>query len=639
VKGGEVRFEKPRIYQELGGTWREISGGYVLKNANCVGFDVAAYDANKPLVIDPPLVYSTYLGGSGDDLGSAIAVDAAGNAYVTGYTLSSIFPTTAGAFQSANPSAGNNHAFVTKLNPAGSAPVYSTYLGGDNNDFGQGVAVDAAGNAYVTGYTLSSNFPTTPLAFQSVNPSVGNYHAFVTKLNPAGSAPVYSTYLGGDNNDFGFGIAVGAGGNAYVTGYTMSSNFPTTLLAFQIVNAGGADVFVTKLNPAGSAPVYSTYLGGSSDDIGYGIAVGAAGNAYVTGFTLSSIFPTTAGAFQSTNPSMGNSHAFVTKLNPAGSAPLVYSTYLGGDDSDDGYGIAVDAAGDAYVTGNTHSTTFPTTPGAFRRANAGSDDAFVTKLNPAGSGPLYSTYLGGISDDVGQGIAVDAAGNAHVTGYTGSTNFPTTPGAFQGTNAGSNDAFVTTLNPAGSAPLVSTYLGGSSDDFGFGIAVDAAGNAYVTGQTNSSIFPTTPGAFQTANAGSYDAFVTKIAGGAPTCKPEQHDVEGSGHEKGDDGREGEFHFCKSSGEMDFDERDNDGKIVGQPMKGKMSTFTVLGNQAVIIGSGTLANGTPVNYTAVVLGNQPVIGANHFAISWFAANGSVFRTSGPLTDGSIVVQPQ
>src|SRR6266480_3153824 len=506
VKGGEVRFEKPRIYQELGGTWREISGGYVLKNANCVGFDVAAYDANKPLVIDPPLVYSTYLGGSGDDLGSAIAVDAAGNAYVTGNTLSSIFPTTAGAFQSANPSAGNNHAFVTKLNPAGSAPVYSTYLGGDNNDFGQGVAVDAAGNASVTGYTLSSNFPTTPLAFQSVNPSVGNYHAFVTKLNPAGSAPLYSTYLGGDNNDIGFGIAVGAGGNAYVTGYTMSSNFPTTLLAFQIVNAGGADVFVTKLNPAGSAPVYSTYLGGSSDDVGYGIAVGA--------------------------------------------------------------------AGDAYVTGITHSTTFPTTPGAFRRANAGSDDAFVTKLNPAGSGPLYSTYLGG-----------------------------------------------------------------SSDDFGFGIAVDAAGNAYVTGQTNSSIFPTTPGAFQTANAGSYDAFVTKIAGGAPTCKPEQHDVEGSGHEKGDDGREGEFHFCKSSGEMDFDERDNDGKIVGRPMKGKMRTVTVLGDQAVIIGSGTLANGTPVNYTAVVLGNQPVIGANHFAISWFAANGSVFRTSGPLTDGSIVVQPQ
>ncbi|HYW98673.1 MAG TPA: SBBP repeat-containing protein, partial [Candidatus Elarobacter sp.] len=266
---------------------------------------------------------------------------------------------------------------------------------------------------------------------------------------------------------------------------------------------------------------------------------------------------------------------------------------------------------------------------------------FVTKLNPAGSAPLvYSTYLGGSGDDVGQGIAVDAAGNAYVTGYTGSTNFPTTAGAFQSANAGGNDAFVTTLNPAGSAPLVySTYFGGSSDDFGFGIAVDAAGNAYVTGQTLSTIFPTTPGAFQRANAGSSDAFVTKIAGGVPTCKPEQHDVEGRGHEKGDDGREGEFHFCKSSGEMDFDERDNDGKIVGQPMKGKMSSFTVLGNQAVIIGSGTLANGTPVNYTAVVLGNQPVIGANHFAISWFAANGSVFRTSGPLTDGSIVVQPQ
>src|SRR6266699_2591575 len=219
-----------------------------------------------------------------------------------------------------------------------------------------------------------------------------------------------------------------------------------------------------------------------------------------------------------------------------------------------------------------------------------------------------------------------------------STNFPTTAGVFQIANAGSNDAFVTTLNPAGSAPLVfSTYLGGSRDDYGFGIAVDAAGNAYVTGQTFSTNFPTTPLAFQSANAGSADAFVTKIAGFS-TCKPEKDDVEGHGHEKGDDGREGEFHFCKSSGEMDFDERDRDGKI-GRRMKGKMRTVTVLGDQAIISGSGTLADGTPVNYTAVLLGNQPVIGTNHFAISWIAANGSVFQVSGPLTDGSIVVQPQ
>ncbi|HXM94206.1 MAG TPA: SBBP repeat-containing protein [Candidatus Dormibacteraeota bacterium] len=476
VKDGELRMDKPRIYQEVDGARREISGGYVLKSAYQVGFQIAAYDATRLLIIDPTLFYSTYLGGNSTDVGQGIAVDAAGNAYVTGYTTSINFPTTVGTFQTAN--GGSYDAFVTKLNPTGTAPlVYSTYLGGSNFDLGYGIAVDNLGNAYVTGYTCSSNFPTTPLAFQTALQSFCD--AFVTKLNPAGSAPLYSTYLGGNSADFGQGIAVDSTGSAYVTGYTYSSNFPTTPGAFQTTFAGGYHAFVTKLNPTGTAPlVYSTYLGGNSTDVGQGIAVDAAGNAYVTGVTCSTNFPTTPGAFQTANASGGCTDAFVTKLNPVGSAPLVYSTYLGGFSADYGQGIVVDSTGSAYVTGYTNSSNFPTTLGAFQAANQGGFDAFVTALNPLGTAPLvYSTYLGGSNLDYGQGIAVDSTGSAYVTGYTDSSNFPTTPGAFQTANAsgGCCDAFVAKITgfpatqteqcpPSGEGNCEQTAGGGDVND-------------------------------------------------------------------------------------------------------------------------------------------------------------------------------
>ena len=331
----------------------------------------------------------------------------------------------------------------------------------------------------------------------------------MTKLNPSGTALVYSTYLGGTNGVAGDAIAVDAAGSAYVTGTAHSTNFPTTPGDFQTTYGGNGDAFVTKLNPKGTALVYSTYLGGTSYDYGYGIAVDGAGNAYVTGYTASSDFPTTPGAFQTTYAG-GNGDAFVTKLNPKGTA-LVYSTYLGGSDSDGGYGIAVDSAGNAYVTGYTASTDFPTTPGAFQTTFGGNGDAFVTKLNPTGTALVYSTYLGGTRGDLGLGIAVDSAGNAYVTGYTASSDFPTTPGAFQTTYGGNQDAFVTKLNPKGTALVYSTYLGGTSGDFGLGIAVDSAGNAYVTGGTEFTDFPTTAGAYQTTYGGTYDAFVAKFA--------------------------------------------------------------------------------------------------------------------------------
>jgi beta-propeller repeat-containing protein len=534
--GGDIRQNKPVIYQKIDGVRREIDGRYVIRPGKRVGFQLAAYDTTRPLIIDPVvLAYSTYLGGGGwFDGTSAIAVDADGNAYVTGATNNPGFPTTTGAFESAFPGGFDPYAFVTKLNPSGSALVYSTYLGsGSGYNFGRGIAVDAAGNAYVAGETQSSSFPTTPGAFQRAQAGTSG-NAFVTKLDPTGSALVYSTYLGGSSYDTGTGIAVDSDGNAYITGNASSDNFPTTLGAFQPTYSGHGDAFVTKLNPTGSMLVYSTYLGGSGSgtgglsgsDNGNGIAVDAGGNAYVTGRTFSADFPTTAGAFQTTFCESGT--PFVTKLDPTGSA-LVYSTFLGNPAG--GAAIALDADGNAYVTGSA-GANFTTTAGAFQLASGGGNDAFVTKLNSDGSALVYSTYLGGSGDEGGNAIAVDAAGNAYVTGTTNSTNFPTTPDASQATYAGGydvytfRDAFVTKLDPTGSVLVYSTYLGGNKVDSGFGIAVDGSGNAYVTGSTNSGNFPTTPGTFQATghtsagySSNGYDAFVAKFSDVAPPPTP------------------------------------------------------------------------------------------------------------------------
>jgi hypothetical protein len=526
--GEDIRQHKPIIYQEIGGVRHEIAGGYVRKGANRVGFQVAAYDTRQPLVIDPVVLsYSTYLGGNGGDCGAAIAVDASGNAYVTGNTTSTDFPTTAGAFQVPFGGNINGDAFVTKLNPTGTALVYSTYLGGSGEDEGQGIAVDAAGNAYVTGYTRSNNFPITAGAFQTTfaDPA-GSGDVFVTKIDPTGAALVYSTYLGGsgDERTWSIGrIAVDRSGSAYVTGSTLSADFPITAGAFQSVHSGAFDnPFVTKLDPTGSTLIYSTFLG---EGTGHGIAVDSNGSAYVIG-NVQGPFPTTSGAVQRTS-----GEVFVTKLDPTGTT-LIYSTLLGGG-REGGEAIAVDAEGNAYVTGYTYSANFPTTPGAFQPIfgdaldppnRFGPDpDAFVTKLNPTGSALVYSTYLGGNGGDRGAGIAVDAAGNAYVTGGTGSTNFPTTPGAFQPTCGG--DAFVTKLDPTGSALVYSTCLGGVDADYGQGIALDGNANAYVTGSTASKDFPITAGAFQPVFSDALnrypapDAFVAKIVDLVPPPPP------------------------------------------------------------------------------------------------------------------------
>jgi len=495
------------VYQgdrEIGGRFVERPGGW--------GIAVGSYDPTQLLVIDP-LVYSTYIGGSGTDRGYAIAVDGSGNAYVTGFTRSTDYDVTPGAFQTTY-GGGLEDVFVTKLNAAGTALVYSTYIGGIIDDYGTAIAVDGSGNAYVTGYTSSTNYPVTPGAFQTTNGGIRD--VFVTKLNATGTALVYSTYIGGSGEDYGYGIAVDGSGNAYVTGYTWSTNYPVTPGAFQTTKSttllSERDVFVTKLNATGTALVYSTYLGGSDSDYGYAIAVDGSGNAYVTGYTLSTDYDVTPGAFQTRKE--GGADVFVTKLNATGTA-LVYSTYIGGSGSDRGNAIAVDGSGNAYVTGETNSTNYDVTPGAFQTTNGGGWDVFVTKLNATGTALVYSTYIGGSDNDEGNAIAVDGSGNAYVTGETSSTDYDITPGALQTTKSTTNsyetDVFVTKLNAAGTALVYSTYIGGSDDDVGYAIAVDGSGYAYVTGYTRSTDYDVTPGAFQTTyGGGGGDVFVTKV---------------------------------------------------------------------------------------------------------------------------------
>ncbi len=513
-----VVMHAPVAYQESDGRRRLVAAGYVLHSRTRIGFRLGAYDRSRALVIDPTLVYSTYLGGL--TRGLAIAVDSSGSAYMTGNTVSIDFPVTPGAVQTTfggNGPSNFGDAFVTKFDPTGSALVYSTYLGGSADDAANAIAVDSSGNAYVTGETASKDFPTVnPFQSSCLTVSTGDCGAaFVSKLNFDGSALLYSTYLGGHGGQFGNGIAFDSQSNAYVSGQTTAADFPTTSSAFQrqcvsctVANSWSA--FVTKFNAAGTALVYSTFLAGSDYSSAAGIAVDSSGNAYVAGSTLATDFPTTPGAFQ-TGYAGGQFDGFVTKLNASGSA-LVYSTYLGGTLGDFVGPIAVDSSGSAYVTGYTESTDFPTTPSAFQTSFPGTSsdflvDSFVTKLNPSGTSLVYSTFLG-----IGEGlaIAIDIAGNAYVAGAAGS--IPTV-NPIQAANAGDSDAFVTELNAAGSAVLFSTYLGGPNNDWAAGVAV-AGNDIYIAGAASPG-FPTTQGAFQTTFAGIEDAIVCKISLGIP----------------------------------------------------------------------------------------------------------------------------
>ena len=494
---GTLLQKPPRVVQR----GRELETRYRLEGKKRVGFEIATYDRTSAILIDPVLGYSTYLGGSGNDSNypNTIAVDASGNAYVTGATMGS-FPVTTGTEQTVF--GGYYDAFVAKLNPSGSALVWSTYLGGSDADLGNAIAIDSSGNVYVAGQTYGNTFPTTSGAYQTTYG--GSEDAFVAKLDSSGAALLYSTYLGGSTSDYGYGIAVDSSGNAHVMGNTNGS-FPTTTGAYQTTFGGSMDVFLTTLNASGSALVYSTYLGGSGQDFPIAVAIDSSSNTYVTGFT-SGAFPVTSSAYQKTYGG-GANDAFVAKLNASGSA-LVYSTYLGGSAVDAGFGIAVDSSGNAYCTGTT-TGSFPTTVGAYQTTFGGTMDGYVTKLDASGSALVYSTYLGGGGTDQPYGIAVDSSGVAYCVGYT-SGSFPTTSGAYQTTyGGGSQDAFFVQLDASGASLAYSTYLGGSGIEYGYAVVVDGSGNPYCAGQTTGT-FPTTTGAYQTTFGGSSDTFVAKF---------------------------------------------------------------------------------------------------------------------------------
>ncbi len=494
---GPIYEKAPYIYQEIDGTTYAISGRYGLIEGKNFGFVVeGGYNPNYALIIDPELVYSTYLGGEICDIAGGIGVLGDGSVIIAGVTWSSYFPTL-------NPyqmDQGADDVFVTKLSPDGNSLIYSTYIGGSGSDYCMEMSVDVSGYAYVTGLTESSDYPT-------VNPyqtQQGAYDGFVTKLSAAGNSLIYSTYLGGANRDYGHDIAVDGSGSAYIVGQTLSSNFPTVNPIEGSFNGGIYDAFVTKFSPDGSFLEYSTYLGGSGLDYGFGIAIDQNGNAYVTGETDSPDFPT-INPYQTVQP---NLNAFVSKLSPNGST-LIYSTYLGGNADDVGGGIAVDLSGSAYITGYTLSANFPTL-NPFQTYQ-GECDGFVAKFSPAGNSLVYSTYLGGDTTDTGVRLVVDADEHAHIIGYSWSGNFPTLD-SYQIFH-GMCDAIVTELSADGSSLISSTYLGGDGVDVGVDIAIDGNGNTYITGYTESTDFPTL-NPYQSVQPG-YASFVAKLYDAPP----------------------------------------------------------------------------------------------------------------------------
>jgi len=504
---GDLRESVPYAYQ---GSGEEVQCRFALSEPLSYGFECTGWDPTQPLIIDP-LIYSTFVGGSLLEEGWGLGVDPEGCAYVGGPTQSVDFPTTPGAFD-LDHSGRLWDAYISKLSPSGDALVYSTYLGGTSTDDCYDITVDSGGHAYMTGLTTSCDFPITEGAPDPSLGTCGNSKsdAFITKLAADGGSLLYSTFLGGRATECGWKIAVDGEGSAYVTGITDSNDFPTTPAAFSEDSSGANDAFVTKLNPEGTAFVFSTYLGGRKDEGGRGIIPTGTGEVYVTGWTDSPHFPVTDGAFDTTY-NEGLEDGFVTHLSADG-RQVLHSTFLGGCDDDGGSSIALSARNDAFVLGWSKSNDFPVTPGAFDDTLGGYQDAVVVKLEADLSDLVYSTFLGGERRDTALygGIAVDEAGNAFVTGETKSRDFPTTPSAYDRERNGQEDVFVTKLNASGSGLLWSSYLGGGYFDDGHNIIFDSAGCLYVAGCTDSWDFPTTPRAFDTEFGPPRDVFVTKI---------------------------------------------------------------------------------------------------------------------------------
>jgi len=496
--GGVLRESPPVLYQiSMSGRRMPVEGNYRVAKSGVISFGIGAYDRALPLYIDPTISYSSYLGGTRTESASAVATDAAGNIYVAGHTDSPNFPVKSPlrAF------AGNTDAFVVKLDPSGSQILWGTFLGGGADDRATALALDAAGNVFVVGYTTSANFP---LAQPLQSRRSGSRDAFIAKIDSSGQTLLFSTYFGGSGVDTANAVAVDPFGLVYVAGETTSTNFLVKTPA-QIKSGGKKDAFLLKLNSY-FAVEFATYFGGSGDDRATTLAVSADGSAFLAGCTASANFPLQAAAQSALK---GKQDAFVTRFSPAGNS-LVYSTYLGGAGSNDcAAGIAVDPNLTAFVTGITAASDFPVL-GAFQNNHAGGGlDAFITKYTATGT-LAYSSFLGGRSVDIASAIRLDSAGRAFVSGYTASTNFPTAA-PVQASFAGVYDGFLFRLEPSGSASNFSTFLGHTGSDAPLALALTLAGDAILAGTTTSAQYPVAS-PLQPARSGYSDAFLSRIAG-------------------------------------------------------------------------------------------------------------------------------
>ncbi len=506
TSAGDLRHKRPTVYQEIDGKRREVAAAYSARGGNRYGFQLGRWDRSAPLVIDPLLLYSTYLGGSQADEVLGVAIDPGGNTYFTGYTASTEFPL-AGAIRTTVQ--GISEAFITKLSFDGNFVLYSTFIGGEQEDKSQAIAVDLNGVAYITGVTTSFGFPATNGALQQ-NFSGAPNDAFMLKLNAAGNQILYATYLGtGDTEDRGNGIAVDVSGNWVVVGDTRSTGLPTTPGAIKRTNNGSTDGFVIKFN-ANSDVVFLTYLGGTSDEGLNGVALDYGSEIYVVGATLSNDFPTTPGAYDTS--ANGGADAFVAKISQNGKK-LQWSTYFGSDGFDIGLGIALEPGGRVLVTGRAGSSTnpFPTTGQAYRTTTGGIEDGFVARFNTTGTKLLMSTLIGTSAQDWAADVKPAPGGFVVVSGQTKSNNFPSTTDAFQfGVNF-NGDVFIQVLAPLGNAFTFSSILGGTNEDVPREMAMDAFGSYYVVGQTYSGNYPT-QNALDTTFGGNFDGFITKFNG-------------------------------------------------------------------------------------------------------------------------------
>ncbi len=513
---GYASFTAPLAYQYIDGKKVAVAAAYRIEGPDSpkdgdgfiYGFRVGEYDNTKELLIDP-LLASTYLKGSGWEKGYAIALDGSGNVYVTGYTSSSNFPATTGVCDASFN--GSCDVFISKLDGSLSRLIASTYLGGAAPEYGNAIALDGNGNVCVAGYTGSDNFPVTKGAYD-VSFHGGTNDVFISKLDGSLSRLIASTYLGGSSSEIGYALAFDGSGNVYVTGHAKSLNFPVTDGAYDTTPHGSNDVFVSKLDGSLSKLIASTFMGGAYNESGYAIALDSIGNVYVTGNAISQTFPVTSGAYDSSFNGGYSGDVFISKLDGSLSR-LIASTYLGGSHNDSGKAIALDGSGNVYVAGNTYSSDYPATTGAYDSSPHGYDDVFISKLDGALSKLIASTYLGGSATEFANAMTLDGIGNVYVAGNTNSTNYPVTRGAYDASSNGFDDAFISKLDGSLSSLTASTFLGGSAVEYGNAIALDGAGNVYVTGYTESPNFPVTKGAYDVSTKGANDAFVVKIDGG------------------------------------------------------------------------------------------------------------------------------